>query len=220
MSERSPQNARVAEIFDAWAASGRGERMASSHRPNARLGFEALGLQPGQRYLDVGCGVGDTVRWAAALDPSVQALGVDLAATMIERARAASAALPNARFLQARVPGPWLAEEGPFDAIFSMEALYYVDDPDETLAALAKALRPGGRFACVIDYYEGNPGSLSWPEDLGVHMHRRSPGEWAEAFARAGFTGVTQRRLTEPLVPGQAPGWKQTHGSLFTLGQR
>lgn len=216
----SEQQRRVKAVFDDWAASGRGERMGAAHEPNARQGFERLALRPGERFLEVGCGVGYAVRWAAAVDPTVDALGVDLSPTMIERARGASTGLPNARFLCAPFPGPWLDEEAPFDAVFSMEVLYYFDDPDAALARIAGALSPGGRFVCVIDYYEGNPGSLGWDDALGVHMHRRTPEQWAGALRSAGLDDTAHARLREPVTPGEPFTWKHEHGSLLLEGRR
>lgn len=214
----SEQQRKVRGVFDAWAGSGRADRMGAAHEPNARRAFEGLDVQPGERFLDVGCGVGYAVRWAAAV-PGVDALGVDLSPAMIERARALSGDFPSARFRVGAFPGPWLAEEAPFHALFTMEVLYYLDDPDAALRAAREALAPGGRFACVIDYYDGNPGCLTWPDDLGVAMELRRPEAWAEALRAAGFVDVRHEQLREPRVPGEAPTWKQEHGSLFLFGR-
>jgi hypothetical protein len=47
----------------------------------------AYGLRPDDRVLDIGCGTGQTTRDAAHLAVAGSALGVDLSARMIERAR-------------------------------------------------------------------------------------------------------------------------------------
>jgi ubiquinone/menaquinone biosynthesis C-methylase UbiE len=47
----------------------------------------ACGVQPGERVLDIGCGSGQTTREAAVMAPEGGALGVDISASAIERAR-------------------------------------------------------------------------------------------------------------------------------------
>lgn len=205
---------RVTRLFDAWADAGRAEGMERGHAPTARQAFDRLGVAPGQHYLDVGCGNGYTVRWAAEVDPSVQAVGIDVSPNMIERARAMTDA-PNARFIHAPFPLPLLKAKA-FDAIFSMEVFYYLPDLTWGVLSAARLLKPGGLFACVVDYYEENAASHGWPEDVGVEMNRLSEAGWADAMTEVGLELVEQRRLTDPI----AEGWKRDVGSLMTLARR
>jgi len=209
--------ARVRAVFDDWAKRGRAEGMERGHGPAARMAFERLEVTPGARYLDVGCGNGYTVRWAAAVDPSVTAVGVDVSAEMIARARELSKDAPNASFHATA----WPPEDrvGTFDAVFSMETFYYVPDLAAGLRAVRDSLAPGGRFACVVDYYAENPESHDWPEALGVSMHLLDEVGWRRAFEEAGLAVLEQARLRPPPAPGKEPGWKQEVGSLLTLGQ-
>ncbi|HKY31133.1 MAG TPA: class I SAM-dependent methyltransferase [Candidatus Polarisedimenticolia bacterium] len=209
---------RVRDVFDDWARSGRAEGMERGHAPAARAAFERLGLTATSRYLDIGCGNGYTVRWAAAAAPRGLAVGVDLSEAMIERASALSEGIPNVRFaagdfLTVTPPG------APFDAVFSMEVLYYLPGLQAGLERVRGLLVPGGLFACVVDYYTENPASHSWPDDLGVPMTLLSAEGWAAAFRRAGLDLVSQERLRHPAGEGVA-AWKLAEGSLFTLGRR
>lgn len=213
------QVVRVRDVFDEWAENGRAERMAQAHALVARQAFAALGLAPGQRYLDIGSGNGYTVRWAAQVATSVEAVGIDVSAQMIALARQLTVGLPNARFRRGSFPMAELAP-GSFHTIFSMEALYYLPDVEAALRAVHDLLVPGGQFACVIDYYQENEASHAWPADLGVSMHLLSAGEWRQALEDAGLAVVRQERLFPPLSAGEEPSWKHTEGSLFTLSQR
>jgi ubiquinone/menaquinone biosynthesis C-methylase UbiE len=208
---------RVRDVFDSWAASGRGHRMAASHSRAARVAFDALSVKPGERYLDIGCGVGFTVRWAASVDPSVDAYGIDVSSEMIAIARDQSAV--NTRFIHAPFPLPML-KGGRFDAVFSMEVFYYLPDLGAGLAEVVRLLAPGGRFACVVDFYAENEASHRWPDDLGVAMTLLSEAGWREAFAAAGLTEVRSQRLRADAVAGEPPTWKQTEGSLMVTGVR
>ncbi len=208
--------ADLIELFDAWAVNGRAEGMEQGHSLPARMAFEKLCLGARSTFLDIGCGNGYAVRWAAQTSPHGAALGIDASPAMIERARAASVRLANAAFRVASFPSADLPE-GPFDAIFSMEAFYYLPDLDAALRRVSELLTPPGRFACVVDYYAENEASHSWPGDLGVPMKLLDAESWAAAFVRNGLSVVEQARLRTP--PGRASAsWKETCGSLLTLG--
>lgn len=209
---------RVRDVFDDWAQRGRAEGMEAGHGFAARRGFEGLALRPGQRYLDVGCGNGYSVRWAAeVVGAAGRAAGIDLAPRMIERAKALS---PSAcEFHVAGFPQHPFAPSS-FDALFTMEVLYYLPDLEAGLAAVQELLVPGGCVAVLVDYYAENKASHGWPEDLSCPMHLLSREGWRAALGRAGLDVLDQTQVRYPLAPGAAPGWKQTHGSLLTLARR
>ncbi len=212
----------VARCFDDWARRGRAEGMERGHGPVARQAFDRLLPLPADgRYLDVGCGNGYTVRWAAEHLPRGEAVGIDIAAGMIERARehAATVELENVRFELARLPGAELPSAS-FDAVFTMECLYYEADIGAPLAAIRDLLKPGAPVACVVDYYAENPESHGWPDELGVPMTLLDAAGWRAAFEAAGLEVVDQQRLHPPLAAGQERTWKHEVGSLFTLGRR
>lgn len=209
----------VQVLFDTWADAGRAEGMEAGHTPTARQAFERLQLGPQSSYLDIGCGNGYSVRWAAEQSPEIKATGLDLSAQMIGRARAQSHALPNTRFIHAPFPLAMLKDEA-FDAIFSMEVFYYLPDLNVALREVRRLLKPGGRFVCIVDFYEENSASHSWPEDVGVPMNLLPESMWRAAMTYAGLEVLEQTRLRHPLAEGDAPSWKQDEGSLMTLARR
>lgn len=227
MSNPPPPNEtvrRVTAVFDQWALAGRAEGMERGHGPYARRGFEFLDLSgASMRYLDVGCGNGYTVRWAAAVlgERDGLAVGLDGSAEMVARAASLSEGT-RASFVHAPFPNHGRAEvlkPGSFDGIFSMEVFYYLPDVEAGLAEVARLLRPGGRFVCVVDFYEENQASHGWPHDLGVPMTLWSKTKWQSAFKAAGLTVVHQEQLRA--APGTDGGsWKETHGSLMTVGEK
>lgn len=111
--------------------------------------FEAAGLAPGMRVLDLGAGVGDTSMLAARMvGPEGAVVGVDVAADPLvcARARAKAAGLDNVEFVHGAVESLELADE-PFDAVVGRLVLMYVADPVAVLRSVAARLRPGG-LAC------------------------------------------------------------------------
>jgi SAM-dependent methyltransferase len=212
---------KVTAVFDDWALAGRAEGMERGHGPYARRAFDLLDLPDGPvRYLDVGCGNGYTVRWAAEQHRGGLALGLDGSAEMVARARALSGHT-SARFVHAPFPEhnqPELLVPGSFDAIFSMEVFYYLPDLPAGLREVARLLRSGGRFACVVDFYAENTASHRWPDDLGVPMTLLSMADWRNAMEAADLRVVHQEQLRA--APGSDGGsWKETVGSLMTIAE-
>ena len=208
----------MGKLFDRWAADGRAEGMEKSHGPAARMAFDRLKLRDNGHYLDIGCGNGYTVRWAAAAAPAGRAVGIDLSEEMIRRARSLSSGFANAQFVAGSFPD--VEPPGaPFDAVFSMEVFYYLPDLDAAIRRVRELLRPGGHFACVVDYYGENQASHSWPSDVGVPMKLLHSAGWADAFQRAGLPVIEQKRL-RPSREQATAEWKITEGSLMTLGRR
>lgn len=103
------------------------------------------------RIADVGCGQGWSVQSVARAFPRAWVDGIDADAASIEDARrhAAAAGLDGrVRFVHGEAAR--VADEGPYDLVFFLEALHDMAQPVEALQAARAALAPDG-VVLVVD---------------------------------------------------------------------
>jgi cyclopropane-fatty-acyl-phospholipid synthase len=106
-----------------------------------------LGLRPGMRLLDVGCGWGGMVMHAAR-EHGAHAVGVTVSTRQAEWARDAVRVAGLADRVEIRVQDYRDVVDGPFDAISSIGMFEHVGlaKLDEYFSRLFTLLRPGGRL--------------------------------------------------------------------------
>ena len=106
-----------------------------------------LGLEPGMRLLDVGCGWGGMVMHAAR-HHGVRAVGITLSHEQADWARRAVLDAGLDGQIEIRVQDYRDLNDGPFDAISSIGMFEHVGAArlDEYFASLFKLVRPGGRL--------------------------------------------------------------------------
>src|SRR5262249_20484990 len=165
----------------------------------------ACGIQVRDRVLDIGCGAGQTTRQAARTAQAGSALGVDVSAPAIERARelARAEGLRNVTFERADAQACRFPQER-FDLAISRFGTVFFHDPTPPVANIGRALRPAGRLVMMVwQARERNEWdvaicqSLGGPQALAAiasggpdPFSLADPAAVTEILEAAGFAGV------------------------------
>jgi SAM-dependent methyltransferase len=177
----------------------------------------AYGIRSADRVLDIGCGAGQTTRDAARLAPAGGALGVDIDAGMVTRARelAGAEGVSNVRFEVGDVLTYPFQPAG-FDVAISRFGTMFFADLDAAFRNVSRAIRAGGRLVMMVwQAYDRNewavaidravagdaPASaLSGPPDP---FSLADPETVRGILARAGFTDVRFADAEAPVYYGR-----------------
>jgi ubiquinone/menaquinone biosynthesis C-methylase UbiE len=160
----------------------------------------AADVQRADHVLDVGCGAGQSTRQAARAAVDGTALGVDVSAPMLERARQLSddEGLRNVSYRQADA-GTCAFPPGRFDLCISRFGTMFFGDPVAAFANIGRALRPGARLTILV-----------W--------QRRDHNEWAIEIDQALSTGRPSAHPAARLDPFSLADRARTHGILADAG--
>ncbi|MEA2170097.1 MAG: cyclopropane-fatty-acyl-phospholipid synthase [Solirubrobacteraceae bacterium] len=150
-----------------------------------------LGLAPGMRVLDVGCGWGSFATHAAARH-GVSVVGITLSAPQAERARRRAAEAGVSDRVEIRVADYRELADEPFDAVASIGMVEHVGEAsiDAYAETLARMVRPGGRILnhgiALLRHGDEGAGPFSeryvFPDAEPLHLSRV-----LYAFERAGM---------------------------------
>ncbi|MGO9058429.1 MAG: methyltransferase domain-containing protein [Candidatus Binataceae bacterium] len=116
-------------------------------RALSRARYTLLELRPGNRVIDVGCGLGDNARELASLVGSRgRVVALDASETMVDEARK--------RSVGSNLPIDFVTgdahalkfEDNTFDACWVERVLEHLADPARAIAELVRVAKPGGRI--------------------------------------------------------------------------
>ncbi len=169
------------------------------------------------RIVDLGTGTGTVALTLARRFPAAEVVAVDRSAAMLDRLRDAvrhQGLEDRVRPVQADLDTAW-PRTGIVDLVWASSLLHEVAHPEEVLANVRAALRPGGLL--VVVELDGLPRVL--PDDLGIgragleqRCHRvlaeagwNAHPDWRPLLERTGFSVQGPRTVTTTASP-EAPG--------------
>jgi len=131
-------------------------RIARTMRESGDALVRAIGVAPGERVLDLGCGDGTTALPAAQL--GAQVLGVDIAANLVRagQLRAREAGLSNLHFQEGDACALDEIEDASFDLSVSIFGAMFAPRPQDVARELVRVTRRGGRIV-MGNWIPGDP---------------------------------------------------------------
>ena len=161
--------------------------------------YDRLGLRPGDRLLDLGCGFG---RHAfEALRRGARVVACDMAIPELEQVAATAFAMKDAGEIAPTLSCTSVAGDGTqlpfadasFDRIVASEVMEHVPDDNAALSEFIRVLRPGGTIAITVP--AELPEKICWklsdeyyaPKSEGGHVRIYAESELREKMRTAGL---------------------------------
>lgn len=129
----------------------------------------------GASFLDVGCGMGRNSYWPMTYG-AAGGVAVDLDPRSLAAARRNLAGFPTLDVVQASAYD--LAFENRFDIAFSIGVIHHLECPARALAAMVRAVKPGGRVAIWVYGRENNRWLTGCLNPLRRALFSRLPVAW------------------------------------------
>lgn len=162
---------------------------------------DLLTLTPGQKVLDVGCGIGGGDFYMAKTF-GVEVLGLDLSANMVDIAceRALQEKLPQVQFEVADATKR-VFPAGSFDVVYSRDTILHINDKLQLFKTFYSWLKPGGKVL-ISDYCCGEK---PWSPQFQAYVKQRgyvlyTPQKYGQFLEEAGFSSVRADDRTDQFI--------------------
>jgi len=189
------------DAFDYESAIWGAEELRPAERSIAgfRLEEALIHLPERGRLLEVGCGAGRFLRALRRLRPQLELVGSDPSRSALARLAERAPEIETRPGDGRRLP----AGDAEFDAVWALDVLEHVPDPDALLGEVRRVLRPAGVFhlhvPCEGDplspwrWLPGQRGPNALKRRFGGHLHHFRRDEIRARLAAHGFTPLRIR---------------------------
>ncbi|MAM97284.1 MAG: nodulation protein S NodS [Chloroflexi bacterium] len=175
-------------VFNEWVIKNKDDGMQRTHSPAVMdmLQYSLSRLHTAFSFIDAGCGNGWVVRYMNAQPMCTNAIGVDGADEMINKAKRLDT---KGRYILSDLldyqPSKKVA------LVHSMEVFYYFPDPSILVEHVKDNwIETKGRLIVGVDYYKENEACHNWSENVGTPMKMLSRKDWVEIFHSSGLSNI------------------------------
>jgi phosphatidylethanolamine/phosphatidyl-N-methylethanolamine N-methyltransferase len=169
--------------------------------PGRLVARDQMGIQPGNRILEVGVGTGINT----SLYPgNCRITGIDLSASMLDKARdrVARQGLRNVRLLEMDAANLTFADDS-FDIVYAPYLVSVVPDPVQVVREMRRVCKPGGKIIILNHFRSANP-LLSRIEraisPFTVHIGFKSDLDLPGFLAQADLRPVSIKKVNVPRI--------------------
>ena len=178
--------------------------------------FKHLGLKPGDRVLDLGCGEGRHCHGVHMLG-GIHVVGMDIDIPSLEKARNGIQMLParSEDALTGFLSGSGYAlpfGDDTFDAVICSEVLEHLHEYRDAVKEIGRVLKPGGIFAATVPHawpericWKLAPAPDGYPLTPGGHLRIFNDRRLAGEIEEAGFSEM--RRVRHHAHGLHSPYW-------------
>src|SRR4051795_12768450 len=137
---------KLAQVYDLF--------FGPTLHPGRLQAIQRMGIQPGERVLEVGVGTGINL---SLYPKNCSVTGIDFSGSMLEiaRERAARKDIRNVRLLQMDAADLKFAEDS-FDIVYAPYLISVVPDPVKVAREMRRVCRPGGRIILLNHFLSPN----------------------------------------------------------------
>ncbi|GAQ86329.1 sterol 24-C-methyltransferase [Klebsormidium nitens] len=201
----------------------RNETLRDSIRRHEHFLALKLGLKPGDKVLDVGCGIGGPLR-EIAIFSGASITGLNNNAYQITRGEALNHYFgldKTCNFLKAdfmKIPQP----DNTYDAVYEIEATCHAPEPVNCYRELLRVLKPGGCFAgyewCMTASFDADNAEhrrIKSEIEIGNGLpDLQTVAQCRRALVEAGFEVLDAADLT---LTAEVPWWQPLGPALWEL---
>jgi ubiquinone/menaquinone biosynthesis C-methylase UbiE len=166
--------------------------MNASHGPLNNWGLDLVKVQDGWTMLDIGFGGGASLKRMLKRSKGGMVYGIDISEESVEKARKLNAdVLDKQIFIQQGSVTELPYDDWKFDLVTAVETVYFWPNLPECIKEVYRVLKPGGRFAIMVEVVVTNSKWLDFVEGMTAYP----PEQLKQFLEDAGFVNTEIHRM-------------------------
>ncbi len=161
--------------------------MNFGHSPLTNWGLSLLSFQDQMTMLDIGCGGGATLQRLLKRSKDAKVYGIDISEESVAKAKKINADVLDKQVFVTQGSAEKLPyDDGMFDVVTAVETVYFWPNLPHCLKEVRRVLKPGGRFAIMIEVLDSDSVWTNVVEGMTAY----SPDELQKMLNEAGFIQI------------------------------